>query len=91
MSTPARPSSSEVRRHLWRAFDADYALYTNRTDGTLTVHYAAVEGARERLAALVDAENTAGSGLRWRAREDRGHLVLEVTGPAEQGDGLALG
>lgn len=85
------PDASEVRRELWRAFSADYALSSSRADSMLTIEYARVGDAVTRLVALVDDARERHPTLCWEISQRHGHLVLEISGPLAHLDVGELG
>lgn len=64
----------------WRAFDADYALETERTDTKLTVHYAKVDDSIRRLEELVATEQICCAFVEWSIDQTQHDLRLIVTG-----------
>ncbi|MBN9607154.1 MULTISPECIES: hypothetical protein [unclassified Microbacterium] len=64
----------------WHAFEADYALNTERTDGSLTIHYAKVEDSVDRLRDLVTIEKACCAFVDWTIDDTLHDLRLIVTG-----------
>lgn len=68
----------------WQRFNDDHLIHVQRAPGRVTVDYADVEDAAERLAALVRTEQTCCAFAEWRIQRGSPHLQLIVTG-AEDG------
>jgi hypothetical protein len=75
----------------WRAFDADYALEAERTEASLTIHYAKVEDSIVRLRELVAVEKTCCAFVSWAIDETHQDLRLIVTGTPFQLAALNVG
>ena len=75
----------------WQAFDADYALETERTDTTLTVHYAKVGDSIRRLQELVATERICCAFVDWSIDDTGRDLTLIVTGTPFQLAALNVG
>ncbi|MEQ1736022.1 MAG: hypothetical protein ABL886_06430 [Rhodoglobus sp.] len=76
------PSLAEAKEQVakWRAFDADYALETEHTDTTMTIHYAKVDDSIRRLEELVAVEQICCAFVDWSIDETQHDLRLIVTG-----------
>lgn len=75
----------------WQAFDADYALGSEHTDTTLTIHYAKVDDSIQRLRTLVATEQICCAFVRWSIDETSHDLRLIVTGTTFQLASLNVG
>lgn len=64
----------------WRAFDADYALESERTETTLTIHYAKVDDSIQRLRELVATEKVCCAFVDWSIDQTQHDLRLIVSG-----------
>lgn len=64
----------------WKAFEADYALGSTRTDSSLDIEYANVEDSVRRLRELVAVERDCCAFVEWSIDEERPNLHLVVTG-----------
>jgi hypothetical protein len=87
------PTIAEVKAQVenWRAFEADYALSTDRTDTELVIHYAKVADSIDRLRALVEVERKCCAFVNWSLDETNEELRLIVTGTPFQLAALNLG
>jgi hypothetical protein len=75
----------------WHAFDADYALEQQRTETSLTVHYAKVDDSVQRLRELVAVEKTCCAFVDWAIDETHHDLRLVVTGTPFELSALNVG
>lgn len=75
----------------WRAFDADYALEQERTETSLTIHYAKVEDSVRRLRELVAVERDCCAFVDWAIDETHHDLRLIVTGTPFELSALNVG
>lgn len=78
-------SASGGREQLerWRAFDDDYALSSEETEGSYVVHYAKLPDSEARLAELVAQESRCCSFADWSIDASSRELRLVVTGTPE--------
>ncbi len=75
----------------WQAFDADYHLSSERTETTLTVHYAKLDDSVGRLRELVAVERECCAFVAWSIDEDHHDLRLVVRGTPFQLESLNVG
>lgn len=75
----------------WRAFDGDYALGSERTDTTLTIHYAKTDESVRRLRDLVAIERDCCRFVHWSIDEAGPDLRLIVRGAPFQLASLNVG
>src|SRR5688572_27529029 len=87
------PTIAEAKAQVekWQAFDADYALSSERTDTQLTVHYAKVEDSIQRLRELVAVERRCCAFVDWSTEEGDDELRLVARGNSDQLAALNLG
>lgn len=85
------PEAGKAQLQKWRAFDADYALGTDRTNTQLVVRYAKVDDSIARLHELVATESSCCSFVDWAIDHDGADLRLVVTGTADQLAALNVG
>lgn len=78
------PDAGRVQLARWRAFDADYALSTERTDSQIVVHYARDEESARQLQQLVATERECCSFVNWTIIDGETDLRLIVTGTRDQ-------
>lgn len=89
----ALPTITEAKAQVekWQAFDADYALSSERTDTKLTVHYAKVEDSIQRLRELVAVERRCCAFVDWSTEEYDDELRLVARGNPDQLTALNVG
>lgn len=75
----------------WREFDADYALEQERTETSLTIHYAKVDDSVQRLHELVAVEKSCCAFVDWDIDETHHVLRLVVTGAPARLSALNVG
>lgn len=80
------PTLAAAREQLekWRAFEADYALFSERTDTQLTVHYTRRDDSIAQLRELVATEKQCCAFVEWSINEGGTDLRLIVRGSAFQ-------
>lgn len=80
------PTIAEAKAQVekWQAFDADYALSSERTDSELVIHYAKVDDSINRLRQLVEVEQRCCAFVQWNIDENDSDLRLIARGSEEQ-------
>ena len=84
-------SAAKQQVEEWRAFDDEYAVEAERTDTRLTIHYAKVDNAIQRLHDLVAIERICCAFVGWSIDDTHADLRLIVTGTPFQLDALGHG
>lgn len=79
---PVAEAKVQVQR--WQAFDADYALSSERTDSELIIHYAKVDDSISRLKDLVEVEQRCCAFVEWSIDESGNDLRLIARGSEDQ-------
>lgn len=87
------PTLAAAKRQVqkWHAFEADYAIDTERTDRSLTIHYAKGRDSVARLVALVAVEKDCCAFVDWTIDDTHHDLRLIVTGTPFQLAALNVG
>jgi hypothetical protein len=80
------PTIAEAKAQVekWQAFDADYALSSERSDSELVIHYAKVDDSISRLRDLVEVEQRCCAFVQWDIDESGKDLRLIARGSEEQ-------
>ncbi len=80
------PTIAEARAQVekWQAFDADYALTSERSDSALIIRYAKVDDSISRLRDLVEVEQRCCAFVDWAIDESSTDLRLIARGSEEQ-------
>lgn len=80
------PSIAEAKAQVekWQAFDAEYAVSSERSDSELIVHYAKVDDSISRLRDLVEVEQRCCAFVEWEIDETSTDLRLIARGSDEQ-------
>lgn len=78
------PTAGQAQVEAWQAFDDDYALSSDRTNGRLVIQYTKVEDSITRLRELVAAESACCSFVNWSIDDSPTDLRLIITGTEEQ-------
>lgn len=80
------PTIAEAKAQVekWQAFDADYALSSERSDSELVIHYAKVDDSISRLRDLVEVEQRCCAFVQWDIDESDNDLRLIARGSEEQ-------
>ncbi|MDN5757984.1 MAG: hypothetical protein L0H59_05555 [Tomitella sp.] len=78
------PGADRDQIERWRAFDDEHALGVERVESRLAVHYLRTDDSVRRLRELVAVESSCCSFVDWTVEEDQEHLLLVVTGSADQ-------
>lgn len=80
------PTIAEAKAQVerWQAFDADYALSSERSDSALIIHYAKVNDSISRLRDLVEVEQRCCAFVEWGIDESGNDLRLIARGSEEQ-------
>ena len=80
------PTIAEAKAQVekWQAFDADYALSSERTDSELVIHYAKVDDSISQLRDLVEVEQRCCAFVQWNIDESDSDLRLIARGSEEQ-------
>lgn len=80
------PTIAEAKAQVerWQAFDADYALSSERSDSALIILYAKVNDSISRLRELVEVEQRCCAFVEWDIDESGSDLHLIARGSEEQ-------
>lgn len=87
------PTIAEAKTQVenWQEFDAEYAMFSARTDTQLTVHYAKAEDSIRRLRDLVAVERRCCAFVVWDIEEGHDDLRLVARGTPDQLAALNVG